>query len=61
MDVSVPVLNTLIIEGRLLFDPASKSKITLGAHHIMVQNGGYLQIGTPEKPLTYEVEITLYG
>jgi len=57
----VPVLNTLIVEGRLIFDPDSQKKITLGAHHIMVQNGGYLEIGTPNKPLLYDVEITLHG
>jgi len=27
----------------------------------MVQNGGYFEIGTPSNPITYSVEITLYG
>ena len=39
LDVSTPVLNTLIIEGTLIVEDTD---LTLQAHHILIENGGYL-------------------
>ena len=49
LDVSTPILNTLIVEGRLIVKDVD---LVLQAHHIFVRNGGLLQIGSPEAPLT---------
>ena len=60
MDVSTPVLNTLIIEGgRLIFD--DKGPIKLESHHILLRKGALLEVGTKNKPLENEVEIILHG
>jgi hypothetical protein len=58
-DAQTPVLNTLIIQGRLIFD--SVGTLSLDAYNILVMDGGYLCIGTPEEPLTNQVTITLHG
>lgn len=58
-DAQTPVLNTLIIQGRLIFD--NSQTLSLDAYNIIVQDGGYLQIGTLEAPLENQVTITLHG
>jgi hypothetical protein len=60
LDVSTPVLSTLIIEGgRLIID--NKGPIKLEAHHILLRKGAVLQVGTEDEPLENEVEIILHG
>jgi hypothetical protein len=52
LDVSTPLLYLISIEGQLIFDNVD---LTLDCYFITVTNGGYLQIGTPENPLTSNV------
>jgi len=38
--VSTPILNTVIVEGRLIFDDVDG--LEFNAHNVLVLNGGYL-------------------
>ncbi len=58
MDVNTPVLLFLLIEGDLHFD--DEKDTSLDAFYIFVF-GGYLQIGTADKPYTKRAVITLHG
>ena len=59
--MKTPVLNTVVIDGgRLIFD-RDQEEVSLQAHHILLRNNGYLQIGTPEDPFLNKAEIVLHG
>jgi len=57
-----PILNTLIVEGSLIFAPSEDSTHlrTFDAHIIMVM-GGYLEVGTEEHPYTSKIQITMHS
>ena len=57
LDVSTPKLYTIIIEGTLTF---KDTDLELHAHYILANKGNII-IGTPKKPITSKITITLYG
>ena len=58
LDVFTPVLEAVIIEGALYFDPTQD--VSLDATYIFV-NGGLMQVGTAEHPYEKNAVITLHG
>jgi len=52
-------LNTVIVEGRLIFDDVEG--LEFNSHNVLVLNGGYIQIGSPEKPLLKNIKIIMHG
>jgi len=57
MDVSTPVLSTVIVEGKLIFEDKD---LTFDAEYIMVM-GGHMQIGTAANPIQNKITITMHG
>eukprot|EP00163_Fabomonas_tropica_P018886 TRINITY_DN3328_c0_g1_i3.p1 TRINITY_DN3328_c0_g1~~TRINITY_DN3328_c0_g1_i3.p1 ORF type:complete len:3589 (-),score=1271.65 TRINITY_DN3328_c0_g1_i3:183-10949(-) len=58
LDVSPPLLHTVIVQGKLIFE--DNSDLALNAHYITV-NGGELHIGSPTAPHSNKAEIILHG
>lgn len=59
MDVSTPVLEELVVNGFLTFDP-TQANLTLQAKRIWVKQGKIL-IGSAAAPYTNQANIILYG
>jgi len=64
MDIdSTPILNTIIVEGSLIFPSDIKSANhvrTLDAHLILC-HGGYIEMGTESAPYSSNLQITMHG
>ncbi|XP_032906156.1 cell surface hyaluronidase-like isoform X2 [Amblyraja radiata] len=56
-------LHSIVIEngGKLVFNDAPKSPITLRARYILIRSGGELHIGAEKCPYISNATITLYG
>lgn len=60
---STPILNTIIVEGSLIFPSDIKSANhvrTLDAHLILC-HGGYIEMGTESAPYSSNLQITMHG
>lgn len=64
MDIdSTPILNSVIIEGSLIFPPNGLDSThvrSFDAYYIYI-NGGYFEAGTEEAPYSSKLIITLHG
>ena len=61
LDITTPVLKSLILNGGdLVFDRESDG-LTLNAEYILIVNDGSLQIGSEEEPYENEATIMLHG
>ena len=57
LDVSTPILNSVIVEGTLIFEDKDKN---FSAHYLICMNGK-VQIGTFARPFKSKLIITMYG
>ena len=57
LDVSTPILNSVIVEGTLIFEDQDKN---FSAHYLVCM-GGRVQIGTFAQPFRSKLLITMYG
>ena len=60
LDVPTADLNSLKIEGKLIFDENAVN-VVLKSHNILITNTGILQIGSEEKPIVNKAKIILTG
>ena len=58
VDESTPVLNSIIVEGKIFF--ADEKDMTVDAHYFMI-NGGEFRAGTEENPYQHQLIFTLHG
>jgi hypothetical protein len=59
LDMSTPLLYFFLVEGELYFD-ANQPLITVDTHYWLIL-GGYVEIGTHERPYESNVVITIHG
>ena len=60
IDVPLPRLFLVLIQGFVMFDPAATVPLNLNATYIIVY-GGALQVGTHDEPFEGDAAITLHG
>ena len=58
LDTNTPILTFLLIEGALYFDRSKD--LTVDAFYIFV-HGGYMEVGTADRPFEKSATITLHG
>ena len=57
LDVSTPLLNSVIVEGTLIFEDKDKEF----SAYFLICMGGRVEIGTVSKPFRSKLTITMYG
>lgn len=60
MDMNTPLMNTILVEGTILFDSSLNKDIEVKAEYIIIMGGQFIA-GTEAKPYTGRLTITLYG
>ena len=60
IDVPLPRLYLVLIQGFVMFDPSAPTDLNLDATYILVY-GGALQAGTHDEPFLNKLNITLHG
>ena len=61
LDIYTPVLKILLIQGgELVFDD-EKDGVQLHSEHILITDGGKLQVGTEDQPYQHKAQIVMYG
>lgn len=58
IDESTPILDTIIVEGKITFEDVKS--LTLDAHYFVINNGEF-ELGTEEDPHENEIVITMHG
>ena len=61
LDVTTPILKSLILNGGTLMYDRDQDGLTLNAEYILIVNDGSLQIGSEEEPYENEATIMLHG
>jgi hypothetical protein len=63
LDISTPILNSLVINGALTFkqNDISPLNLTLNSYSVFIYSGGQLLIGNSTNPYNGNATIVLYG